>query len=130
MRRDRGGFTLIEVLIVVVIIGILAVIAFPNYASSKEQAYVSQLKGDLRRLSDAQESYLFDQGTYYAGAVPAAGLMYEPSQGVQITVVNAGASGWSAVAEIPGRSTRRCDIYYGSAGSAGVATVEGQVACT
>ena len=47
MRNSRG-FTLIELIIVVVIIGILASIAIPKFGNTKEKAYVAGMKADLR----------------------------------------------------------------------------------
>ena len=71
-RRSRRGFTLIELLIVVVIIGVLAAIAIPKFANSKERAIVSQMRSDLRNMITAQEAYIADALTYYAGPIPAA----------------------------------------------------------
>jgi prepilin-type N-terminal cleavage/methylation domain-containing protein len=52
----RKGFTLIERLIVVVIIGILAAIAIPKFANTKEKAVVASMKSDLRNLVSAQKA--------------------------------------------------------------------------
>ena len=86
MSSHRRGFTLIELLIVVVIIGILAVIAIPKFATTKGSAAMAKMKGDLRNLATAQESYYGDNNVYYSGPVPAAALIYNPSQGVTITI--------------------------------------------
>jgi type IV pilus assembly protein PilA len=126
---SRQGFTLIELLIVVVIIGILAAIALPKFSSTKEEAHVSQMKSDLRNLATAQESYVADAGTYYAGAVPSAALVYSPSASVAITIGEGTVSGWSASATAAG-TTRTCAIFYGAAGAVAPASVEGKVACT
>ena len=48
LPTHRRAFTLIELLIVVVIIGILAAIAIPKFSNTKEKAYVAQMKSDLR----------------------------------------------------------------------------------
>jgi type IV pilus assembly protein PilA len=129
MTRDRNGFTLIELLIVVVIIGILATIAIPKFSSTKEQAYLSNMKTDLRNLATAQTAFEVDNGAFYSGPVPAAGLVYNPSQGVSISISNVTPTGWAAQAT-HGGTARTCAIYQGSGGPIGPATVEGRVACT
>ena len=53
----RKGFTLIELLIVVVIIGILAAIAIPKFNSTRDKAFVSSMKSDLKNLATQQDVY-------------------------------------------------------------------------
>jgi type IV pilus assembly protein PilA len=67
--RDRKGFTLIELLIVVVIIGILAAIAIPKFSKTRERAYVSAMKSDLRNLANQQELYFGQWYTYTTDVV-------------------------------------------------------------
>ncbi|HEX3927021.1 MAG TPA: prepilin-type N-terminal cleavage/methylation domain-containing protein [Gemmatimonadales bacterium] len=129
MTSAKRGFTLIELLIVIVIIGILAAIAIPKYAASKEKAYVARMINDLRNLAVSQEAYFNDNATYYSGSIPAADMIYSPSQGVSMTIDAGTASGWSATASSVG-TTRVCQVFYGSAAPDGVATVEGRVACS
>jgi general secretion pathway protein G len=50
VRKSRGGFTLVEILIVVVILGILAAIAVPKFSNASVVARESSLKEDLRML--------------------------------------------------------------------------------
>ncbi|MGH7631223.1 MAG: type II secretion system protein [Gemmatimonadales bacterium] len=130
MRHDNRGFTLIELLMVVVIIGILAAIAIPKFRTTKEEAYTSKMKGDLRNLATAQEAYTSDNGVYYNGPIPAPALVYNPSQGVTLALANVTATGWGATAASPGLTARTCAIYFGTGGPLGPATAEGRVACT
>jgi len=129
MRRGDRGFTLIELLIVVVIIGILAAIAIPKFAATKEQAYVAEMRSDLRNLATAQEAYTGDAGTYYAGSVPSSVLVYSPSQGISITITEATAVGWAATASTA-LTPRTCALYTGTVTPPSPATVEGVIACT
>src|SRR2546426_12581108 len=63
---NRKGFTLIELMIVVVIIGILAAIAIPKFANTKAKAYIASMKSDLRNLVTAEERYFADSVKYSA----------------------------------------------------------------
>jgi prepilin-type N-terminal cleavage/methylation domain-containing protein len=131
MRTGRGAFTLIELLIVVVIIGILAAIAIPKFANTKEKAVVSAMRSDLRNLASVQETHWVQNAVYYGGVIPdLAAFAYRPSQSVIVTVVTATASGWSAQASAPGRTAQTCVIYYGDAPPLAPATIDGAVACT
>ena len=66
MIRNHKGFTLIELLIVVVIIGILAAIAIPKFANTKNKAYITAMKSDLRNLVTAEEAFFADSSAYTA----------------------------------------------------------------
>lgn len=125
----QGGFTLIELLIVVVIIGILAAIAIPKFSSSKEKAFVGNMRSDLRNLITAQEGYFYENSTYYNGAVPSVDGTFKSSSPVTITLMSVTGTGWAAVATHP-QTARTCAVYYGTGGPLGPAIAEGQVGCT
>jgi prepilin-type N-terminal cleavage/methylation domain-containing protein len=126
----RKGFTLIELLMVVVIISILAAVAIPKFTSTKEKAYVSKMIADLRNLATAQEAYVTNNLTYYAGVVPSAALFYNPSPGVTIVINEGTNAGWAATASFPTQTTRTCALFSGVATAPPPATVEGNIACT
>ena len=127
-RKRQSGFTLIELLIVVVIIGILAAIAIPKFSSTKGKAYIAAIKSDLKNFASAQESYYYDNGAYYNGAVPNANISFSPSNGVNITVTAADVGGWAATAT-HGIVPNTCAIYVGGAAAPAPATAEGSPAC-
>ena len=60
----QKGFTLMELLIVMVILGILTTIVAGNFTSSQERARDTRRKGDLEALADALEIYYNDKGRY------------------------------------------------------------------
>ncbi len=62
--NPRSAFTLIELLIVVAIIAILAAIAVPNFLEAQVRAKISRVRGDMRSVATALESYMSDNGTY------------------------------------------------------------------
>jgi type IV pilus assembly protein PilA len=61
---DEDGFTLIEVLVVIIIIGILAAIAIPVFLNQRQKGYDATAKSDLRNLANFEEIYLNDSGRY------------------------------------------------------------------
>jgi len=73
MLRNTKGFTLIELMIVVVIIGILAAIAIPNFISMQDRAKEGSVKANMHTVQLAIEDFAVqNDGTYPVAANDAA----------------------------------------------------------
>jgi prepilin-type N-terminal cleavage/methylation domain-containing protein len=69
---DKRGFTLIELIIVVTIIGILAMIAIPAYVGQQKRAARTEAYANLENLRLLEEQYFAENGCYYmTGSTPA-----------------------------------------------------------
>jgi general secretion pathway protein G len=63
-RPHRSGFTLVELMVVVVILGILAATIIPNFLSSKSEAMVGAAKADIKMLDGATERFYVNMDRY------------------------------------------------------------------
>lgn len=68
MKNKNSGFTLIELIIVVLIVGILAAVSFPAYKDYIRQARRTEAQGVLEGLAQAMQRH-FTQNTTYASAI-------------------------------------------------------------
>lgn len=92
-RLAAGGFTLLEVLVVVVVIGILIGIALVGFSRVQERSHLATLQSDLRNYATAQALYV-SEGEAYA-ASPAELPGYALSQSVKtLSSHHEGASRW------------------------------------
>ena len=64
LHKDSKGFTLIELMIVVAIIGILAAIAIPNFLNYQMKAKTAEAKTNLGAIKTSEESYLAENDSY------------------------------------------------------------------
>ena len=62
--KNQKGFTLIELMIVIAIIGILAAIAIPQFSAYRKRSYNAAAQSDLRNAATAQEAYYVDAARY------------------------------------------------------------------
>jgi prepilin-type N-terminal cleavage/methylation domain-containing protein len=62
LTRNRGGFTLVEILIVVVILGILAALVVPQFASATDEARQGTFVSDIRSIAQAAQLYMARTG--------------------------------------------------------------------
>jgi type IV pilus assembly protein PilA len=114
--RRNDGFTLVEILIVIVIIGLLAAIAIPQFIAYRNQAVDAQLKSDLRNAAVAVESYFTKKSVYPASLAEIDGYGFHPTDGVTLTLTIVTPSSYSITAAKPG-GTQPSFTFSSSTGS-------------
>ncbi|MEO5798460.1 MAG: prepilin-type N-terminal cleavage/methylation domain-containing protein [Gemmatimonadales bacterium] len=149
MRNARRGFTIIELLAVITIIGILVTIAFPKVQATKMRAIKASMISDLRNLVSAQEAFFstyadyagsYTTGPEVAGSPLSSGVLsFRLSPGNVLTLTrknpnSATGAGWTATVTNSGivaAGFTTCGSYVGSPTYAPNAAVtrEGSPAC-
>jgi len=101
LRTRRGGFTLIELMIVVAIIGILAAIAIPNFLKFQLRSKTGEAKTNLAALRTAEEGYFAEYGVYVGtGTVHPAGPVGPSKQDWTSPAVDFDTVGWGPEGDV------------------------------
>ena len=85
-KRNQKGFTLVELLIVIAIIGILAAIAIPQFSTYRVRAYNATALADIKNAYTAGQAFFSDSPTGTLDNTSIATSGYNPTNGVTLTI--------------------------------------------
>ncbi len=91
MRRRKYGFTLVELAVVVVIIGVLAAFAVPRFMASVERSKAAEAFNYLASVQSAQERYHAREGTY-ASAITDLDIKFSDPKYFSVGTIAAGST--------------------------------------
>lgn len=114
--RRFGGFTLIELIVVLAIIAMLLSIAAPRYVGSLDRSKEAVLKEDLYQLRDAIAKYYGDKGRYPESLEALAAERY--LRKVPVDPITDSSLTWLTVAPADSEQSGVFDVRSGAAGRA------------
>ena len=128
-RAAQRGFTLIEVMVLVVILGILAAVVVPRVMDRPDQARITKVQSDIRAIESALNLYRLDNFSYPTTEQGLRALVQEPTgqnaprnwrKGGYLDRLQQDPWGNAYQYQNPGRDGRLFDLYsFGSDGRSG-----------
>jgi general secretion pathway protein G len=119
LRRRARGFTLIEIMVVVVIIGLLAALIVTNVIPMVDQAKVTKAKADLRGIETALDQFYLDNSKYPTSEQGLKALVAQPNdesirhwrEGGYLQRLQKDPWGKDYLYQFPGTHGQKYDLY-------------------
>lgn len=130
--QGESGFTLVELLVVMLILGLLAAIAIPAFFNQRDKAKDADTKADVRTAQTAIETYATDNNGSYVGATPALLMGIEPTlnDSTDLALSGLAAKTYTITAATEGNTTQTFSISRNAAGVLDSnCTVQGTAGC-
>jgi type IV pilus assembly protein PilE len=111
------GITLLELMIVVVVVGILAAVAYPNYREFAARAKRNEAKAALLRIATNQERFYLQNNSYTTDMTqlgfPVGANYVTDSESYSVTVTAANSSNFTATAtyRLGGAEASKCSVF-------------------
>jgi len=105
-RQRQAGFTLIEIMVVVIIIGLLSAMILPNMFAKVDQATIIKAKNDISKIESSMSLYRLDNFSYPSTA-----------EGIQALVTNPGKSTWTGYLDKTPKDPWNNDYQYANPGT-------------
>ncbi len=102
--RPQRGFTIIELLIIIAIIGLLATIAIPQFITYRSKGIDSQMISDLRNAAVAMEAYFETNEVYPSSVAAISAIGFKGTEGVALSLTNITANSYQLTAAKSGGS--------------------------
>ena len=89
LNNRRGGFTLVEIMIVVAIIALLAAIAVPGFLRARKRSQASRIINDLRLIDSAVDQYAIENNKTTGATFRVADWTQLPEEGLELSITPA-----------------------------------------
>ena len=119
MAASQGGFTLVELMVVVAIIALLAAIIIPNYVHSRASAAVAQSEANMKQIATALELYYTDNQQYPQNSADVSPALFAAGDATTKSTTTGGNPYLNAT---PVNALQRKPYAYAFVGGAGNTT--------